>query len=433
MDGDALDFQLLLAAARHEIAALRDDPRLTTELPGKRGTALRDHVRDLIGAVEVRIAQEPASDASPPARSAFARSLRQGIGMLHGAHAALPWLAATRKPTVNLGSLYVTEEWARILVGTNVDLVVVPDPEFMYATTSWPFSAVINSTPGFVPTNARRPVVLNYPLSDTDRVLLHPVFAHELGHASVHEYNLVDAVERTLDNDPTFTTALQNAVDEMSASTSLTQTQISGMLRGWLRDWIEEVLCDHLALEAAGPAFLWPFAVFVLSHRYGAPGAEHPPNTVRMSLALDHLSRRGWRPYMNRVAPGITDWLDQVAASATDPLERPFGFFRDALLRHASVFQEAAISRTGSDALDPGASEAAASEAAALLARLILPVGLGDPLDGRAILLGGWQHSVEEHGDNPAGLVDALADRRLQELVGKAIEMSTVASAWEAA
>lgn len=75
--------------------------------------------------------------------------------MLRGAHAALPWLVATRTPNVNLGSLYVTEECARILVGANVDLIVVPDPEFMYSTTSWPFSAVIHSTSGCVEQSAR--------------------------------------------------------------------------------------------------------------------------------------------------------------------------------------------------------------------------------------------------------------------------------------
>jgi hypothetical protein len=433
MAGDALDFQLLLAAARHEIAALRGDPRLGTTFPGKRGTALRDHVIDLIGAVEHRMAQEPASGAAAQARSAFARSMRQSIVMLRGAHAALPWLEATRKPSINLGSLYVTEEWARILVGTDVDLVLVPDPEFMYATTSWPFSAVINLTPGFTPANARRPVVLNYPLSDADRLLLHPIFAHELGHASVDEHGLVAAVETELDNDPAFTTALQDTVNDMAASTGLTRTQLSGTLRGRLHDWIEELLCDHLAIEAAGPAFMWSFAVFVLPQGYGEPGCEHPPNTVRMKLALDHLARRGWRPYMDRVAPGITGWLDQIGADATGSLDRPFAFLRDQLLAHATVLQDTAMSRTGAAALDPGASAPAADEAADLLGRLILPVGLCNPLEGRAILLGGWQQAFADHGDSPAGLIEALTDRRLQELVGKAIEMSTVVSAWEPA
>jgi hypothetical protein len=432
VDGGASDLELLLAAARQEVDALRKDPRLS-ELPGNRGTALRGHVLDLLGAVEHRMAEEPLNTAPDPVRRAFARRLRQAIHMLRAAHAALPWLAATRSPNLNLGSLYMTEECARILVGADVDLVVVPDPEYMYATTSWPFSAVINSTPGFTSATTRRPIVLNYPLSDSDRLLLHPIFAHELGHASVQEHKLVTAVEASLDGDPSFRTALEQTVDALAANWAISnqETQIAGMLRGWLRDWIEELLCDHLAIEATGPAFIWAFAMFVMPFSYGEPGSEHPPNTVRMRLALDHLTLRGWRPYMERVAPGVTAWLDEIAGDVGGELDIQFAFLRDQFLAHASVLQEAAIARVDADQLDPEASEAAADEAAELLSRLILPVGFRDPLDGRAILIGGWQQAFRDHGDSPAGMVKALVDIRLQDLIGKAIEMSTVVEAWE--
>ena len=433
MDGDALDVEFLLAAAAHEIGSLRSDRRLSP-LPGNRGAALRDHLLDLIGAVEHRMTQTPPETAPQIVRRAFARSLRQSIVMLRGAHAALPWLAATRTPNVNLGSLYVTEECARILVGTNVDLIVVPDPEFMYSTTSWPFSAVVNRTSGFTPTNTRRPIVLNYPISDADRLLLHPIFAHELGHASVDEHHLVSVVETQLDNDSAFNTALQSTVADMASNhwTALAPTQISGIIRARLRDWIEELLCDHLAIEALGPSFIWSFVLFVLPLGYGEPGEEHPPNTVRIKLALDHLTRRGWRPYMERVAPDVTSWMDEIAGEATGVLDPPFDFLADQLMSHASVLQDVAMKRSGSGALDASASEPQAEEAADLLRRLILPVGLTTPLGARTILLGGYQHAFQEHGDTPSGLIAALDDRRLQELVGKAIEMSTVASVWEA-
>jgi len=268
--------------------------------------------------------------------------------MLQGAHAALPWLAATRTPTVNLGSLYITEECARILVGTNVDLVVVPDPEFMYSTTSWPWSAVVNSTSGFTPSNTRRPIVLNYPLSDADRLLLHPIFAHELGHASVDEHQLVSAVETELANDPAFTAALQSKVNDMASNhwPALPPTQISGIIRARLHSWTEELLCDHLAIEAVGPSFMWSFVLFVLPLGYGEPGEAHPPTTVRIKLALDHLTRRGWRPYMARVAPDITSWIDQIAGDAAGVLEPPFDFLRDQLVSHANVLQDVARPQT---------------------------------------------------------------------------------------
>ncbi len=429
MDGDPNDLQLLVASAKHEIEALRGDPRLAP-LPGNRGAALRDHVLDLLGAVEHRVGQQPAAEAPQAVRSAFARNLRQSIVVLRGAHAALPWLAATRSPTLNLGSLYMTEECARVLVGADVDLVVVPNSDYMYSTTSWPFGAVIDSTSGFTAKATRRPIVLNYPLTDSDRLLIHPIFAHELGHASVNEHDLVQQVESALSTDVAFVAAFQTAVATMGTTWTSSPSTIAGTLRTYLRGWVEELLCDHLAIEAMGPAFLWAFVPFVVPLSYGEPGPSHPPNTLRLRFAIDHLDRRGWRPYMQRVAPGVTMWLDSIAADASAALPTHFNFLRDELLAHANVLQDAAVARAGGDTLDRTIAEPESDEAARLLERLILPVGLTGALQPRSILLGGWQEGLREHGDSPEGIVAALSDSRLQDLVGKAIEMSVVSAAW---
>lgn len=278
MDGDPNDLQLLIASATYEVEALRGDPRLAALPGGNRGAALRDHVLDLLGAVEHRIEQQPVPGTSQTVGSAFARSLRQSIVVLRGAHAALPWLVATRSPTLNLGSLYMTEECARVLVGADVDLVVVPNADYMYSTTSWPFGAVIDATSGFTAKATRRPIVLNYPLTDSDRLLIHPIFAHELGHASVNEHELVQQVESTLSSDATFVTAFQAAVATMGAMWTSSPATIAGTLRTYLRGWVEELLCDHLAIEAMGPAFLWAFVPFVVPLSYGEPAPSHPPN-----------------------------------------------------------------------------------------------------------------------------------------------------------
>jgi hypothetical protein len=134
---------------------------------------------------------------------------------------------------------------------------------------------------------------------------------------------------------------------------------------------------------------------------------------------------------MERVASGVTSWLDDIANDSGGPLPIQFAFLRDQLQSRAVVFQDAAIDRSGSDRLDPTALEPAAEEAAELLSQMILPAGLEDPLDGRAILVGGWREALRQHDDSPSGMVRALTDRRLQDLIGKAIEMSTVAAAWE--
>lgn len=429
MDGDANDLQLLLASAEHEIAALRGDPRLAA-FKGNRGAALRQHVLDLLGAVEHRVGQRPAAGTPQTVRSAFARNLRQSIVVLRGAHAALPWLAATRAPTLNLGSLYMTEECARVLVGADVDLVIVSNPDYMYSTTSSPFGAVINSTSGFNAKTTRRPIVLNYPLTDSDRLLMHPIFAHELGHASADEHDLVQQVETALSADAAFVAAFQAAVASMGSTWTSSPSTIAGTLRGLLRGWVEELLCDHLAIEAMGPAFLWAFVPFVVPLSYGEPAPSHPPNTLRLRLAMEHLDRRGWRKYMQRTAPRVTAWLDSIAADAGATLPPPFSFLRDELLTRMTVLQDAAIARTGSGTLDRDRAESESEEAARLLERLILPVGLADALEPRSILLGGWQEALRRHSDSPEGIVAALSDSSLQDLIGKAIEMSIVRAVW---
>lgn len=54
------------------------------------------------------------------------------------------------------------------------------------------------------------------------------------------------------------------------------------------------------------------------------------------------------------------------------------------------------------------------------------------PLTEEPILMGGWQQAFSKHGDSPSGMVKALADDSTarSDLIGKAIEMSTVVEAW---
>jgi hypothetical protein len=152
---------------------------------------------------------------------------------------------------------------------------------------------------------------------------------------------------------------------------------------------------------------------------------------MRMRLVVKQLTERGWRKYLDRVAPNVMRWLDEVAIDATAPAQLPFLFLRDQLLAHDQILRDVAAARAGTGALLRKSAEAGADEAARLLAETILPNGIDSPLDGRSILLGGWQHAFTEHGDGPDGIIAALTDSQLQELVGKAIEMSVVARIWE--
>ncbi len=428
MGGGTDDVQFLLASVRHEITVLKEDRRLQAQIDGNRGGALRQHVLDLIGAAEHWLGREPDADAPAFSWLAFQRSLRDLMLNLQAAHAAMPWLQATQSPRINLGSLYLAEEIAEILVGTDLDLVVVPNPDYMYTTQSWPFRDVIEGTVGFEAQTKNRPVVLHYPLNDGNRLLLHAIFGHELGHSAVQEAGLVAKVLTQLQDDE-YDRALAKVEKEVWLANPPDRTRRT--LEARLRCWLEELLCDHLAIDAVGPAYLFAFAGFVMPLSYGSPLPTYPPNTVRVKLVLEQLADRKWGDYLQNVAPNIASWLSQIGADAGAKLDPDYSFLRDQVIRGANLLRSAAGDLVAANALKPEVATPEADQVADLLENLILPVGLDSPIAPRSILLGGWQQALREHGDSPEGLVAAMGDPRLQDLVGKAIEMSVVVSCWE--
>jgi hypothetical protein len=431
VDGDDDDLSFLIARAKREITSLREDPRLVAAA-GTRGAALRSHVLDLLGAVEHRLAAAPTPASSAVARRAFARTVRQGVFALQSAHRALPWVQATRQPHLNLGSLYLAEEFARDLIGPDVDLVVVPDNDYMYSTTSWPFRGYIEAAHGYTAQTIRRPIVLNFPLTDAHRLLLHPIFAHELGHSSVDEHGLCTELVKRMRAEPSFAPARKAAVDAVQAQApGAPRANIEATIDEMLVDWSTELLCDALGLEAGGPAFLLALVSFLIALGYGESGDKHPPTTARIKVALEHLRARGWDAYLARHAPVLTSWFDKMAGDATPAVNEPTGFLRDTLLAHAGDIEDIVAGRLGGAALDAAACQRDADRAAKLLKLDILPVEYEGRLSRLGILTGGWQHALAIHGDSPDALVDAIADDRLQDLLGKALELNAVLEAWE--
>lgn len=433
MDGGTSDVELLLASTKQEIAELRQDRRFKKPAGGKRGAGLYEHLLDLLGASELRMEHPPDPGASQEAREAFARNLREAISVLREAHHAIPWLEATRSPNVNLGSLYMSEEFTKLLVGSEADLVFVPGRGFMYSTLSWPFSPTIESTPGFTPKTKRRPIIVNYPLSDSDRLLLHPLFAHEIGHSTVYEYSLIQRFHNDVLTDEDFVQRLNTEASWVAANLwpGLSDGKTKLFLRGAFRNWVTEFLCDLLATEVSGPAYLWAVAAFGLPMNRSEPSDTHPPMTLRIRLILELLSLNGWDSFWKSAAPSFAHVLEEVADDALQQLARPWEFLRTEVLDNVDWMRTVVTEQVGNGSLRPEVIDDA-RYAAELLEQLILPVGASStPLPPRAIVLGGWLDGFRRHGDTAAGLLKAQADRRLQDLVGKGIEMSIVSSSWK--
>lgn len=53
---------------------------------------------------------------------------------------------------------------------------------------------------------------------------------------------------------------------------------------------------------------------------------------------------------MERVAPGVTSWIDQIAGDAVGVLDPPFDLLRDQLMGHAALLQDVATQRNAAAA-----------------------------------------------------------------------------------
>ena len=96
---------------------------------------------------------------------------------------------------------------------------------------------------------------------------------HEIGHA----------LYRDLEAEATFALAITNATAERTYSR-------------WLQ-WLEEIVCDAIALRLAGPAFAWSLTT-ILDRRKQLDNWDdskrHPPAGIRLPLALAMLEVLGW-------------------------------------------------------------------------------------------------------------------------------------------
>ncbi len=432
MDGDAADLSLLDAHISRHLELIGSDRRMERP-PTSRGQALHQHISDLLECVKQQLGDPPAEDSGTSSFRSYARKLRIAAGEVQAAHSALPWLEATSTPRLNLGSLYHAEEMARDIVGSAVDLVVVPDAEFMYSTTWWPFQSYLAANPTFTPQGTHRPIVLNFPLTDADRVLQHAILAHELGHSAVDEYQFAHKALTAILDDAKTAASYEVVITETAADRQVPAADVEEELISKLFAWTTELLCDALAVEWCGPSFAFALAAFAMPMGYNRPGDEHPSNALRMRLVLDHLRLRGWDGVLQDRTPGLVAALDAIAdCDDSSEFEALSHFSHDLLRSNAAVFRKISQERIGDRAPSVDETAESAKSTLALLTHDILPVEInGRCLDRRGIVLGGWWAAVNRHGDRPSTLDRAIGDDQLQEMLGKALELSVMVESWD--
>ena len=438
MASHADSFQFVLASALRTLEQVEEDARVAHPAPG-RGVALATHVKEMIALVRDRISVAQAAYGRarlPAAQQAVVRNLRLYTQLARALHQALPWLDPQSGSELDLGTNYFIDEAALAIVGKGVETVAVPDTTYMYSTLSWPFRiAALEHLKVDVATGTR-PIVLFFPLKEARSVLFHTLFVHELGHSGVDEHDLVDAVLQPIQSDAAFMTNLA-AARTYFESVGYDPTTAERLARGRLAGWIEELLCDALALQYLGPSYLFGFTSFVLASSWTDPSPTHPSPTLRVGLLVDQLTSLGWKDWFQDRRPSVWAWLEWAKGIPLPAMSPDHSFARDVALQQAGAIRKAAADQVASRSYVPNDFLSQENELAALLARRIIPAEIGGvAVDRRNIMLAGWLYvlSVKPDGsprdDEPAALPAALSEQSFQRFLAKALELSTIAETW---
>jgi hypothetical protein len=390
------------------------------------------------GRVDAAETQFPLASLSQ-AQEAHIRNLRLFTQLGRALHMALPWLDASARSRLDLGTLCFVDEMALAIVGNGVETVVVPDSEYMYSTLSWPFRLVVRERLKTDVAHGTRPIVLFFPLKEANSALFDALFAHELGHAAADEHQLVSKVVDPLAGEADYLTGLAAATAHIHATFGWDQNRSEAFARARLRQWTEELLCDALALGYLGPSYLFAFTGFVLATSWSDPQPKHPQPTLRVSMLIDQIKASGWDAVIQTARPELWNWFEWVQSTPTPTLTPDNQFLRDMVVKQASKIAEVANSRLGAQAYLPATHAGVADDLSELLAHRILPAEhQGVAVDRRNIMLSAWlfalttQPNGDPRADGPDALPAALDETAFQRFIAKAFEMSTVFETWKA-
>lgn len=428
------DFEFLVATVHRSISQLRECTAAHATPSAGRGGGLREHIDETLDAISNRVNASEArfkSAKEDVERLSLIDSLRLLNRNVTSMHEAAAWLNAVDESGVHIGILYFVDEAASAIIGVDADVVPVDDAGYQYATVSWPFARILARLKR-QPKAASRPVVVFFPPQETQTVLLHSLFTHELAHSAIFEHNLVAEVLRGHLGEKAFKADFAALVKWLEHNRKLRTAEAEIELANNLTSWITELLCDAIAIEYLGPTYLLAFAAIVLSTSWSEPNQTHPPTTLRIRAMLNQLRLRGWEPGLKSAIPKTFGWLDGVGGlthQSSSPLEK---FLVDWTDRFAADVRASAASQLGPDAYTPGDYDSVSQEVMELLSRQILPSQLKDgaPIDRRTIFLAGWLQVFELYEDSPSSISKGVANDEFQDFLGTAMEMSAILETW---
>ena len=413
MDERGLEFIQSLIAG-HIDSALRGQP---TGHSG-RGARLFDLHRRVIGQVEATLADVDAmleaSDDDNIRRYAE-RTLHRTLAQVRTILPLLrPLMESVRRDDVPIGMLVALDSAIEALLPTGADPVVYFDNAHMYSTLD------LYHMLGWEQEREPTPVAFFVPVLSPFNALMTPLLVHEIGHTAILQAELGSTTMSAASND-------LNALFAKHLSDADRETRVT--VKAQLVDWVDELLCDSLAVAICGPSYLFAEAAFFPATEHDHPASSHPFPSYRLHLSLASLESTGWSDFMVSICPETIEWLRRQATPRT-PTSVQERFLREACEALASAI-ESTVSGHIPEPIDPEAYAAVAPQALDQL-RMRVPASEIDqePIGPWQILMLGWQWAFEVHGDSPATLAQAPNDLELSRVLLRAIEMAQIRRLW---
>lgn len=317
MDGQSVD--LIARSITDRVEGIRHAG--PSEVPA-RGRTVIEVVEEVLVAVEQerdRIIAEIAN-ASVAEAEALGRRLLRLLKHVTSFSTLTPYLTDVGRRDVSHGLLLTSDVVVDSLLPAGADAVIHLDEHHMYSTldlravTREPLAALGGSS-----AVDSIPLILFVPGIDPRNALLMPILAHEVGHSAVEEANLGSAALSEAD-----LTYLNHLLDECLREAG-EPDPAPWQVR--LFSWIDELLCDALAVVLTGPSFLFAAAEFLPAPQAGSLGA-HPFPADRIRFAAEALREIGWGDVLDERCPNLTAWLNDIVATTPAPSDPQEKFLR---------------------------------------------------------------------------------------------------------
>lgn len=170
-------------------------------------------------------------------------------------------------------------------------------------------------------------ITVGFPGLEKERVLIHCIIAHELGHCLYLERKLenkllplvkpdaqeLDALVRETAQTKIGPEAEQTPTGQRTLSEYITEVEIISLLTRQInylaRLWVKELTCDAIGYCLFGPAYLFAALDFLtIAYAFDDDLHTHPPNRMRFLLLYKMLDKE--TSFLNILDPQVKSFLD---------------------------------------------------------------------------------------------------------------------------